>query len=128
MPDYVLWFKDVSAENLDLVGGKNASLGELTKLGVNVPPGFAVTSIAYDIFIEANGLKEFIEMQLSSLNINDVKGLDALSKNIRSGILAGNFPKDLEDAIISNYQKLCNLSKLFRACCRVSSVKSIGER
>ncbi|MHC1600752.1 MAG: PEP/pyruvate-binding domain-containing protein, partial [Candidatus Nezhaarchaeales archaeon] len=55
---YVLWFEEIDKNDLPLVGGKSANLGELTKAGIPVPPGFAVTSYAYREFIEKTGLRE----------------------------------------------------------------------
>ena len=121
MPDYILWFDQVSANSIPSVGGKNASLGELTKLGMPVPPGFAITSSAYDYFIRSNNINDFIKNQLSQINTSDLQQLETVSKSIRDRILTGQFPKDLQDAIAANYERLCNITKENNVSCAVRS-------
>ncbi len=121
MADYLKWFNELSSDDIALVGGKNASLGELMRLGANVPEGFAVTSHAYDKFIQTNGLTEFIERQLADVDVNDVEKLEIASKGIREKILEARFPKDLEDSIIDSYEKLCKLSQNGNVSCAVRS-------
>ena len=62
----IKWFNEISMSDIDLVGGKNASLGELYQnmndFGINVPNGFAITTLSYDLFVEHNNLSEFIEI------------------------------------------------------------------
>ena len=93
---YVLWFKDVGIEDIPLVGGKAASLGEmiraLTPLGVQIPDGFAITSNAYWYFIDYNNLKEKIKKELEGLNINDIDDLERRAFRIRELIKSGEFP------------------------------------
>ncbi len=108
---FILWFKDISSRDVPLVGGKNASLGEmqktLAKKGISVPDGFALTSRAYWHFINKNKLKEKIRNILKGLNINDVKNLQRRGKEIRSLILRASLPENLKKEIKKAYQKLC---------------------
>ncbi|HEY9703397.1 MAG TPA: phosphoenolpyruvate synthase, partial [Allocoleopsis sp.] len=94
-----------------LVGGKNASLGEmiqqLSSQGVSVPGGFATTAYAYNYFIKSGGLEEKLRLLFANLNIEDVKNLQSIGKQARALILNTPFPKDLEEAIAQNYIKLC---------------------
>jgi len=98
--------------NLDQVGGKNASLGEmigsLAAAGIRVPGGFATTAGAFREFLAANGLDKRIEQRLSALDPKDVKALAAGGAEIRSWILAGPFPAELEQDIRSYFQQLEN--------------------
>jgi len=107
----ILWFNELSIEDVPLVGGKNASLGEmyreLHKKGVKVPNGFAITANAYRYFIEEAGIKDKIKKILSDLNTHDMKNLSERGEKVRDAILSSELPKDLEEEIIRNYEKLC---------------------
>ena len=80
---YTLWFEKAGKEALGLVGGKNASLGELIKADIPVPPGFSVTTEAYSEFLSGSGMKAKIEEILSTIDIQDVAALEEASKTIR---------------------------------------------
>jgi pyruvate,water dikinase len=98
--------------DLERVGGKNASLGEmiggLAAAGIRVPGGFATTADAFREFVSTNGLEQRIAGRLKQLDPKDVKALAACGKEIRSWILSSPFPKDLEQEIRSKYQELVN--------------------
>ncbi len=103
----VVWFKDLRIRDVPLVGGKNASLGEMiSRTNVPVPDGFAVTAEAYKYFIEHNRLDEKIRDIIKSTDLKDVKSLQKAGRRIRSLIENGKFPEDLESEIVENYQKL----------------------
>jgi len=108
---YILWFKDVSSKDVALVGGKNASLGEmqktLVKKGINIPNGFTLSSKAYWYFIDKNNLRKKIEDILKGLDTADIKNLQTRGKKIRGLILSAQFPQDLEKEVKKAYQKLC---------------------
>src|SRR5678809_367339 len=99
----VAWLKDLRLADLPKVGGKNASLGEMTaalaQAGVRVPGGFATTAEAYREFLAAGGLDRRIGEKLKALDSSDVKALAACGKEIRSWIAAAPFPPDLEKDI-----------------------------
>lgn len=107
----ILWFDQIDVNDVPLVGGKNASLGEmyrfLTSKGVNVPNGFAITARAYQYYLEHNDLKNKIRDILSGLNKNDVNDLARRGEEIRRLILDGELPKDLADSITEAYGHLC---------------------
>ncbi len=115
---FVLWFDEVGKDDIGLVGGKNANLGEmyqnLTKAEsktfegerIQVPYGFAVTAYAYRYFVEKNGLDAKIRETLSNLNTNDIKQLEAVGQKIRDLITSSVFPQELNDAILSAYKEL----------------------
>jgi len=107
---YLVWLDEVGIEDISLVGGKNASLGEMLRnlvpLGVNIPYGFVVTSLAYYEFIRYNKLEEEIKKVLKGLDPNNVKDLARRGHQIRELIKGGDFPKEIEEGIKSYYQKL----------------------
>ena len=108
---FVLWFKDLTIEDVPVVGGKNASLGEmycnLTKKGVNIPNGFAVTAHAYRYLLKKARIEKTIKQILKGLNTRDVQNLAERGKKVRETILQAEFPEELTKAIIQAYEKLC---------------------
>ncbi|NJM73146.1 MAG: phosphoenolpyruvate synthase [Scytonema sp. RU_4_4] len=107
----ILWFDEVGITDIPIVGGKNASLGEmiqqLTPKGINVPIGFATTAYAYRYFIQGAGLEERLRELFSDLDVEDVKNLRERGKKARSLLLHTPFPKELREAIVKAYQTLC---------------------
>lgn len=103
----VLWFDEVGRKDVQLVGGKNASLGEMiVKTRVPVPPGFAVTAYAYQITIERAKLTSFIQQQLEGLDTHDVAELEKRGATIREAIEKAPLPAELERKIAEYYRKL----------------------
>ena len=113
---FIAWFKDISIKDVPIVGGKNASLGEmyskLTSKGVKVPNGFAITADAYWHFLRAHGLDKKIKKHLQNLDITDVRELARVGKIIRDSVLAVEFPADLKKEIILSYRELSSLAKI----------------
>jgi pyruvate,water dikinase len=107
---FILFFKDISYKDVPLVGGKNASLGEmyskLTPKGINVPDGFAVTAEAYKYFIQKNNLDDKIREALKGLNTHDVLDLQRRGRIVRNLILNAQMPKELEEEIRKAYRIL----------------------
>ncbi|MFW6282757.1 MAG: phosphoenolpyruvate synthase [Minisyncoccales bacterium] len=107
---FVLKFSELSIEDVPLVGGKNASLGEmykeLTKKNVNIPDGFAVTAYAYRYLLEQTGAKEKIKEILKDLDVNNLRNLQSRGKKVRKLIKDLEFPDELEEAIAESYKKL----------------------
>jgi len=104
---YTLWFDKVGKEAIGLVGGKNASLGELIRADIPVPPGFSITTEAYHDFLSESGIKEKIQKILSRINnLQDVASLEEASKTICELIRITPLSKELGKAITSDYQAL----------------------
>ena len=107
---YILWFKNIRARDVALVGGKNANLGEMySKLiskGVNVPNGFAISSEAYWHFLRANQIDKKLKEILSGLNARNLDDLNAAGIKARRLILDAKFPPDLEKNITDDYHRL----------------------
>ncbi|HEY9852970.1 MAG TPA: phosphoenolpyruvate synthase [Leptolyngbyaceae cyanobacterium] len=108
----VLWFDEVGIDDIPIVGGKNASLGEmiqqLTSKGVNVPNGFATTASAYRYFVQAAGLEEKLRELFADLDVEDVNNLRERGKKARSLLLHTPFPTELRAAITTAYQRMCD--------------------
>src|SRR5687767_6662576 len=106
----VAWLKDLRMTDLEQVGGKNASLGEmiggLAAAGIRVPGGFATTASAFQEFIRSSGLEKRIDERLAALDPSDVNALAACGKEIRGWILQAALPKALEQEIRDCYQRL----------------------
>ncbi len=107
---FVLWFDQIGIEDVGIVGGKNASLGEmyrnLSSRGVKVPNGFAITAKAYYYFLEKAGIKEKINSLLANLNIKDINELQRVGHEIRYLIRNAELPKEVSDAIKEAYYHL----------------------
>lgn len=107
----ILWFNEVGITDIPVVGGKNASLGEmiqqLVPKGINVPIGFATTAYAYRYFIQSALLEEKLRELFSDLDVEDLKNLRERGKKARSLLLHTPFPKELREAIVQAYQTLC---------------------
>jgi len=107
---HIVWFEQLGINDVDQVGGKNASLGEmvcnLNKAGVQVPGGFATTANAYREFLQQSGLTDKINSQLSQLNTDDVDALARAGKTIRQWVLEASFPTELESQIRTAYRQL----------------------
>ncbi|MBI2647463.1 phosphoenolpyruvate synthase, partial [Candidatus Woesearchaeota archaeon] len=108
---FILWFNELCIEDVPLVGGKNASLGEmyrhLTKNGVKIPNGFAITAYAYNYFLEKAKIKDELKKILEGLDILSIKNLIDKGRKARETILKAELPKELKDEIIKAYKKLC---------------------
>ena len=107
---YVAWFRDLRMTDVNEVGGKNASLGEmisqLAQSGVRVPSGFATTAFAFREFLKHNNLEERIETVLSTLDIEDVNALAQAGKKIRQWLIDAPFQPALNEAIAAAYQQM----------------------
>ncbi|MDO8515067.1 MAG: phosphoenolpyruvate synthase [bacterium] len=104
---YVVWFKDVDKEDGPTVGGKGANLGEMTKAGIPVPPGFIVTAQAYYLFLEKSGLRNEIQKLLDSVDIkDDPVMLQHVAEKIKKLIIRAPIPVEISDLIIKFYEDL----------------------
>jgi pyruvate,water dikinase len=100
----ILWFEEIGIEDVPMVGGKNASLGEmyqkLTDKGVAVPHGFAITAYAYQHLLKDAGIEDAIKDALKDLDTHDLHNLQERGEKARSVIRNAEFPDDLREAII----------------------------
>jgi len=109
-PLFIKWFADITIGDIPLVGGKNASLGEmvreLTGKGVKVPDGFAITAEAYRHFNREARLDERIRSTLSDLDTHDMANLSQRGHAVRQAILSATLPRDLEEQIAGAYRQI----------------------
>jgi len=107
---YIRWFSEIGINDIPLVGGKNASLGEmyreLTPKGVKVPDGFAITADAYRYFLHEAELDTQIRKVLEGLDTRNLQDLRQRGSQIRNAILAAELPVDLENSILTSYARL----------------------
>jgi len=108
---FILWFNEVGIDDVGLVGGKNASLGEmyqnLTSQGVRIPNGFAITSYAYHHFLDYAKIRPKMQAMFKNLDTKNMKNLAKHGQTARHMILNADFPLELKKAIIESYKKLC---------------------
>jgi pyruvate,water dikinase len=107
---YTIPFAQLGRHDVETVGGKNSSLGEmishLAKAGVAVPDGFATTALAYRDFLQHEGLAARISKELATLNVDDVEALTTVGARIRQWILATPFPPRLEREILESFERM----------------------
>ncbi|MEL0586071.1 MAG: phosphoenolpyruvate synthase [Candidatus Thiodiazotropha sp. (ex. Lucinoma kazani)] len=110
MNEQIIWFENLKMHDVDQVGGKNASLGEmisgLANAGVSVPGGFATTAHAFREFLRHNHLAERIDPLLKQLDVEDVTALAEAGKTVREWVIEAPFPEELENAVTTAYKKL----------------------
>ncbi|WP_419240650.1 phosphoenolpyruvate synthase [Photobacterium leiognathi] len=125
MQKHTLWFNTLSMNDVNQVGGKNASLGEmvsnLSNAGVSVPNGFATTSHAFHEFLEYEGLNNRIYDLLGTLDVNDVDALRETGSTIRNWILDAPFPRQLEQSIRRDYLELIDGNQALSVAVRSSA-------
>ena len=102
----ILWFKDINKNDLQLVGGKGANLGEMYNNGIPVPNGFVITSSTYFDFVNKTSISHKIKTELSGLNVNNSKDLFEASKRIQHAILSAEIPDYLKKEIRDYYHTL----------------------
>ena len=109
----VIWFRDCNYSNKELVGGKNASLGELFNLSqlinFNIADGFAITTNFYDEFLKKNNIVEKVENLMKNIDYDDLEKLENSCQQLRNLFLDSDFDIDDIELIKSNYKELCKL-------------------
>lgn len=103
---YVKWFEDLRKDDIPIVGGKNANLGEMLSVGISVPPGFAITAQAYKKFIEATGVADKVYKILAGIDPKNPEQVQEVSKKVRSLVESTPVSDDLKNAIFEAYEKL----------------------
>jgi pyruvate,water dikinase len=104
--EYILWFEKISKEMVPLVGGKGANLGEMSKLNLPVPQGFAITTKAFDRFLEANRINEQIEKLIDECDAENTNQLLETSKKIKELIISKEYPPMIRSELIESYKEL----------------------
>lgn len=103
--NYIKWFDEIGKEDVGIVGGKGANLGELTSFGLPVPPGFCVTAEAYTKFIKYAELDEVVKLLMEAVDVENVDDLTNASKEIQTKIREKDFDPELEEEILRAYRE-----------------------
>lgn len=106
----IIWYNELRGENFNLVGKKNANLGEMLHAGIPISPGFAITIKANNYFIEKSGVKKKMEELVAKYPAPNDEQVKEISQILMNAIEEASMPEDLENEIIENYQKLCKLT------------------
>lgn len=104
--NHIKFFKEISKKDVNIAGGKGASLGEMTQAGIAVPPGFVIVADAFDRFMEETNLREEIAGQLAKANPEDINSVEKVSVALRGIIHDTPLPTDLQKEILTAYKKL----------------------
>ncbi len=105
--DLILDFRKLNKSSLPLVGGKNASLGELINAGIRVPPGFAVTTDSYSVFMQKAGINDTIFSLLADLDPDNIDALNQAAEKVQEMIRTAVIPDDVQKTIGEGYSLLC---------------------
>src|SRR5215207_2839323 len=103
---YTAWFDEIRKDDIALAGGKGANLGELSRAGLPVPPGYVVTTRAYDAFVESNDIGDVIVGRVSVARAEDPAGFEEVAEGMRALFSGGKVPEDMADEIRAAYQEL----------------------
>ena len=106
MTNDIRWFEELGRDDIAIAGGKGANLGEMTRAGLPVPPGFVIAATAYHEMLDHSGLRGDFERQLAELDIDDIAALEAVSQAIQGRIREATMPADVQTAAIAAYQEL----------------------
>ncbi len=110
--DLILDFSKLNRDSLPLVGGKNASLGELINADIRVPPGFAVTTNSYAVFMEKAGINNTIFSLLADFDPDDIDALNQTAEKVQEMIKTAAIPDDVQETIGNGYSMLCEECKV----------------
>jgi pyruvate,water dikinase len=103
---YTVWLDEISKDDITLAGGKGANLGELSHAGLPVPPGFVITTAAYDAYVEANDIADVIVARASVARTEDPAGFEQVAEGIRALFSGGKVPEEMAEEIRASYQEL----------------------
>ncbi|MFQ5974859.1 MAG: phosphoenolpyruvate synthase [Candidatus Hydrothermarchaeales archaeon] len=104
----VMWFEELTKDDVDVAGGKGANLGEMTQAGLPVPPGFVITSKTYEKFLKKTGIFENMMEILGKTDVDNTSELQNASKELRALIESVPIPSDIKKLIVKHYKKLCD--------------------
>ena len=125
--DLIGWFADIGLQDRPTVGGKGGSLGELTRAGIAVPPGFVVKTSAFERFVEALEASGPIRSVVEALDANDLQAVTECSKTLRGRLEAAPLPADLQDEITAALAELCGDDPLSPVAIRSSATTEDAE-
>lgn len=103
---YVRWLEEITKDDIPIAGGKGANMGEMIRIGMPVPPGFVITTAAFERLIQFHNVSDKIKMMLDGINVDDIDILMSTSKKIKELIIFLDFPNEIESEIIDSYKRL----------------------
>ena len=106
MNGFIKHFNQISKKDVDSVGGKGASLGEMTKAGFQVPEGFVVTAAAFEKYLKETDINVEIRARLNKINLKDIKSVEESSEIIRDLVMNKKMPKSMQQEILKEFKKL----------------------
>lgn len=106
-PKVTYWLSEIDESHVSFVGGKNANLGRLYRLGMPVPPGFCISVFAFDRFLEMTGIGKQILDRLSDIRPENVNEIQEASKEVRKKVEEADIPEDLRQALLAAYREFC---------------------
>src|SRR5204862_5929944 len=109
--EVIAWFADIGLQDRLQVGGKGGSLGELQRAGIAVPPGFVITTSAFERFIDALERKAALRARVQSLDGRDLAAVAACCNELRARVEAEPFPVELQEEISAAYLSLCGAAR-----------------
>jgi pyruvate, water dikinase len=124
---FISWFEELDIRSRPVVGGKGASLGELTRAGIRVPPGFVVSTAAFERFLHEVDPDDSIRVAIRALNPEDLTALSAATQQIRARIETSALPGDLQTAITEACGRLCGQDERAPVAVRSSATSEDSE-
>lgn len=106
MSNYVIWFKDLNKESINVAGGKGANLAEMVNIGLPVPGGFCISAQTYKEYIETTGLKAKIMQLLGTINVEDTEQLQRVAEQVQKLFTTVPLPEEMAEEIMENYELL----------------------
>lgn len=106
MSNFIKHFNQISKKDVKSVGGKGASLGEMTKAGFHVPEGFVVTALAFEEYLKATDINVEIRARLNKINLKDIESVEESSEILRDLIMNKKMPKSMQQEILKEFKKL----------------------
>ncbi len=104
--EYIKWLDELSKDSINIAGGKGANLGEMTRLGLPIPPAFVVTTNAFEKFLEINKIKDLIDELIKECDVENTTQLLETSKKIKELIVSQEYPATIKNEIIEAYETL----------------------
>ncbi|PIZ43513.1 phosphoenolpyruvate synthase [candidate division WWE3 bacterium CG_4_8_14_3_um_filter_42_11] len=108
---FIAWFAEIGKDDVNVAGGKGANLGEMTQIGIPVPPGFIITAPGYFYFLEKNNLRKEISDKLKNLDVDDTKNLQRVALEIKEKITSAQMPPELSKIIREEYHHVVSQDK-----------------
>ncbi|HFC36380.1 MAG TPA: phosphoenolpyruvate synthase, partial [Candidatus Moranbacteria bacterium] len=100
------WFNKLSKKDIVIAGGKGASLGEMTQLGIAVPDGFVILTNAFENFLQENNLAKKIDSELEKIDVKKMETVEKASREVQKLILSAKIPSDIQEEIKKKFAKL----------------------